>query len=87
MRKPIQREVDIDPMDGGIDIPDGGDGITRYPQDGDGSVIEPSKMPDYVEDDPNKDAKVGNRDKYVNYKQKDLGRRDKSDDDEGEDDE
>ena len=54
MRKQIQREVDIDPMDGGIDIPDGGDGITRYPQDGTGSVVEPKMMPDYVE--PEKDG-------------------------------
>ena len=36
MRKQIQRETEIDPMDGGIDVPDGGDGITRYPQDGSG---------------------------------------------------
>ena len=49
MRKQIQREVDIDPMDGGIDIPDGGDGITRYPQDGAGGVIGPDQMPDYEE--------------------------------------
>ena len=49
MRKKIQREVDIDPMDGGIDIPDGGDGITRYPQDGAGGVIPPDQMPDYEE--------------------------------------
>ena len=54
MRKQIQREVDIDPMDGGIDIPDGGDGITRYPQDGTGSVVEPKMMLDYVE--PEKDG-------------------------------
>jgi len=39
MRKQIQRETEIDPMDGGIDMPDGGDGITRYPQDGAGGVI------------------------------------------------
>ena len=77
----------MDNDEGGLDVPDGGDGITRYPQDGDGKVIEPSQMPDYVEDDPNKDAKVGNRDKYVNYKQKDLGRRSDGPDDTGEDDE
>ena len=49
MRKQIQRETEIDPMDGGIDIPDGGDGITRYPQDGAGGVITPDQMPDYEE--------------------------------------
>jgi len=32
-------------------------------------------MPDYVEHDPNNDAKTGSRAKYVNYKQSDLGRR------------
>ena len=47
MRKQIQRETEIDPMDGGIDMPDGGDGITRYPQDGAGGVIPPEQMPGY----------------------------------------
>ena len=54
MRKQIQRETEIDPMDGGIDIPDGGDGITRYPQDGAGGIIPPDQMPDYEE--PEKDG-------------------------------
>ena len=49
MRKQIQRETEIDPMDGGIDVPDGGDGITRYPQDGSGGIISPDQMPDYEE--------------------------------------
>ena len=49
MRKQIQRETEIDPMDGGIEIPDGGDGITRYPQDGGGGIIPPNAMPDYEE--------------------------------------
>ena len=49
MRKQIQRETEIDPMDGGIEIPDGGDGITRYPQDGQGMIIRPPDMPDYVD--------------------------------------
>ena len=47
MRKQIQRETEIDPMDGGIDVPDGGDGITRYPQDGAGGIVTPDQMPDY----------------------------------------
>ena len=54
MRKQIQRETEIDPMDGGIDVPDGGDGITRYPQDGAGGIIPPEQMPDYEE--PEKDG-------------------------------
>ena len=87
MRGQIKSEMEMDNDDGGMDVPDGGDGITRYPQDGDGGIIEPSQMPDYVETDPNNDAKTGSRDKYVNYKQKDLGRRDDGPDDTGEDDE
>ena len=39
MRDQIAKELDTDPMDGGVTMPDAGDGITRYPQDGDGSVI------------------------------------------------
>jgi len=88
MRGQIKSEMEMDNDDGGMDVPDGGDGITRYPQDGDGNVITPDEMPDYVETDPNNDAKTGKRDKYVNYKQKDLGRRDDEDpNDTGEDDE
>jgi hypothetical protein len=49
MRKQIQKELDTDPMDGGIEIPDGGDGITRYPQDGAGGIVTPDQMPDYEE--------------------------------------
>ena len=49
MRDQIAKELNTDPMDGGLDMPDGGDGITRYPQDGDGGVIPPDQMPDYEE--------------------------------------
>jgi hypothetical protein len=49
MNDQIRKERDIDPMDGGINVPDGGDGITRYPQDGAGGVITPEDMPDYEE--------------------------------------
>ena len=31
MRDQIKKEADIDPMDGGVVIPDGGDGIKRMP--------------------------------------------------------
>ena len=30
--------------DGGVDMPDNTDGITRYPQDGDGGYISPDDM-------------------------------------------
>ena len=39
MRDQIAKELETDPMDGGIAMPDGGDGITRYPQDGDNKAI------------------------------------------------
>ena len=49
MNQQIGKELDTDPLDGGIDMPDGGDGITRYPQDATGSVVPPEAMPDYEE--------------------------------------
>ena len=39
MRDQIAKELDTDPMDGGIAIPDASDGITRYPQDGNAGAI------------------------------------------------
>jgi hypothetical protein len=39
MQKQINKEAGTDVEDGGIDMPDGGDGITRYPQDATGSFI------------------------------------------------
>ena len=67
MRAQMKKELDTDPLDGGIDMPDGGDGITRYPQDGDGGVISPDQMPDYEEPEqdgkPNDDQKFGKGDK------------------------
>jgi hypothetical protein len=49
MQQQIRKETDIDVDDGGVDVPDGGDGITRYPQDGAGAIIAPADMPDYEE--------------------------------------
>jgi len=67
MRAQMKKELETDPLDGGIDMPDGGDGITRYPQDGDGGVISPDQMPDYEEPEqdgkPNDDQKFGKGDK------------------------
>jgi hypothetical protein len=39
MQKEINKEAGMDVEDGGVDMPDGGDGITRYPQDGSGNFI------------------------------------------------
>ena len=47
MRDQIAREINTDPMDGGIDMPDAGDGITRYPQDGDGGAISADDIAKY----------------------------------------
>jgi hypothetical protein len=62
MNDQIRKERDIDPMDGGINVPDGGDGITRYPQDGAGGVITPEDMPDY--EDPEHDGKPDDSHKF-----------------------
>ena len=35
----IAKELETDPLDGGIVLPDGGDGITRYPQDAGGAAL------------------------------------------------
>ena len=44
MRDQIKKEADTDPMDGGIVVPDGGDGIQRIPVDAMGMPIDP-EMP------------------------------------------
>ena len=54
MRDQIAKERDMDPLEGGVDIPDGSDGVTRYPQDGSGGIIAPDEMPDY--EDPEQDG-------------------------------
>jgi hypothetical protein len=61
MRDQMARELETDPMDGGIDLPDGGDGITRYPQDGAGGIVPPEAMPDY--EDPAQDGKPDDSEK------------------------
>ena len=44
MRDQIKKETELDPMDGGIVVPDGGDGISRIPSDQTGMPIDP-EMP------------------------------------------
>ena len=41
MRDQIKKEADTDPMDGGIVVPVGGDGIQRYPVDQTGQPVDP----------------------------------------------
>jgi len=62
MRDQMKKELETDPLDGGIDMPDGGDGITRYPQDAGGGVIAPEQMPDY--EDPDHDGKQNDDQKF-----------------------
>ena len=62
MQDQIKKENETDVEDGGIEVPDGGDGVTRYPQDGDGGVIEPESMPDY--EDPEHDGKPDDDQKF-----------------------
>tara|TARA_B100000029_G_scaffold194151_1_gene192175 strand:+ start:556 stop:2244 length:1689 start_codon:yes stop_codon:yes gene_type:complete len=44
MQDQIRREREQDIEDGGISIPDGGDGITRYPQDAGGAIVPPDDI-------------------------------------------
>ena len=49
MQKQMNKEAGLDPEDGGVDIPDGSDGITRYPSQ-DGNVIPPDDIEKYDDD-------------------------------------
>ena len=65
MRDQIARELDTDPMDGGITIPDAGDGITRYPQDGAGGMVPADDIAKYDGEAPPGEDKGGNKEKPV----------------------
>jgi hypothetical protein len=49
MQKQMNIEAGLDPEDGGVDIPDGSDGITRYPSQ-DGNVIPADDIEKYDDD-------------------------------------
>jgi hypothetical protein len=55
MRDQIAKELDTDPMDGGIVLPDAGDGITRYPQDGGGAALGADDVAKLQGDEPTED--------------------------------
>ena len=40
----LAKEAGLDTDDGGVDMPDNTDGITRYPTDGTGSFISPEDL-------------------------------------------
>ncbi len=65
MRDQIAREINTDPMDGGIDMPDVGDGITRYPQAGDGGAVSPDDMAKYDGETPPGEDKGDEKEKPV----------------------
>ena len=44
MQDQINKEAGLDVDDGGIDMPDATDGITRYPQDATGGFISPDDL-------------------------------------------
>ena len=54
MQKQINKEAGLEPEDGGVDIPQGSDGITRYPSQ-DGEVIPPDDVSKYDGSQPPQD--------------------------------
>ena len=57
MRDQIARELEKDPMDGGISLPDGGDGVTRYPEVGGAPIPADDYGKFQGEEDPEDDLK------------------------------
>ena len=57
MRDQIAKELETDPLDGGIVLPDAGDGITRYPQDGAGGALGADDVAKLQGDAPPEDDK------------------------------
>ncbi len=51
MQNQINKEAGMDVEDGGMDVPDATDGITRYPQDSTGSFIAPEDLDGEGEND------------------------------------
>ena len=47
MQKQMNKEAGLDPDEGGVDVPDNTDGVTRYPQDASGSAIAPDDVDAY----------------------------------------
>ena len=47
MRDDIKTELETDPLDGGVSMPDATDGITRYPADSGGAAISADDVSKY----------------------------------------
>ena len=60
MQKEINKEAGLDPDEGGVDVPDGTDGITRYPSV-DGDPIDPDDVAKYKGDIPPEQPKNGEK--------------------------
>ena len=58
MRDQIAREMEMDPMDGGITIPVGGDGVTRYPEVGGAPIPADDYSKFSGEEDPEDELKT-----------------------------
>ena len=58
MQDEINREAGLDPDEGGIDVPDGTDGITRYPS-ADGAPLDPDDVAKYKGEVPPEQPKNG----------------------------
>ena len=54
MQRQINKEAGLEPEDGGVDIPQASDGITRYPAQ-DGEVIPPDDVSKYDGSQPPQD--------------------------------
>ena len=58
MQDEINKEAGLDPDEGGIDVPDGSDGITRYPS-ADGAPLDPDDVAKYKGEVPPEQPKNG----------------------------
>ena len=61
MQKQMNKEAGLDPDEGGVDVPDGSDGITRYPQV-DGVPIPPDDVAGYDDENSGVDDMESDKD-------------------------
>ena len=82
MRDQIKKEADTDPMDGGVVIPPGGDGVQRYPADAEGNPVDPEMdATDRVNKELGVDKNQGNGNGKSPFQDKDDEDEDELDDD------
>ncbi len=61
MQKQINKEAGLDPDEGGVDVPDNTDGVTRYPSQG-GVPIPPADVDAYDDDNQGVDDMESDKD-------------------------